>query len=339
MLKTLPPQERVVVQMQLDTEFPAQLLQLVAAHPGYQEHQLYGWMVAWYAAQGDTQDIKEWVAGSLDWFQQHGHVQREAGGRYTCLPSYVLGGTPQLDGQALLCGHPAAHQLLHSFDVSVRTDLIIETLKNGTRRGVGFDRRLSLTPQQRSALERQGIHCFAVQALTEALPDVRLLRTPEPQEAQPLPVIDGVWQVFQPSYTQGEPWQRLERAPAAGQLARWLPSEDWQGYRDARYYFCLWSRSGVSLAYADVALWQLQLAAEAGHPRKVYWQAATRTLWLPLGLPAMLWQWLALATLTRPQRVDAFYKLHLGTAHLEHIRDITETRFQLHWVDGTPSRS
>ncbi|GFP38414.1 hypothetical protein HKBW3S47_00115 [Candidatus Hakubella thermalkaliphila] len=288
-------------------ELSRQVLEAVTREGGRREAQLVSEVLRWLPRIVRTEEVRTWVSDVLDWFVARGDVEKGLGGRYHCVPPYLIGDVEDPHCAELsLCGDPRAEPLLwqglQPLGASlgyetIRLEMEIET-ENAPIRPippVGLERFVSLPPGLRAevvqACESLGIVIVQPKDLAAALPRLTKVAAPAERDLSVSPMSAGLWEVYEPRTDDDDRW-RPDADWRAGQarLIRWRPSDDWRGERSARIFYHAGSGRVAELGSEAASLWQLYLDADAGRPRTIWWDGAR--LWVPRMLPVATQQWL-----------------------------------------------
>lgn len=317
----------------LITDFPRQLLYLIGSADGQRERQLCHWMQTWLPNTIPRDLIQEWVSRSLEWFINDGHIQRQSGGGYSCLPPYLVGGSEQLAGKAYLYGHPYGSSILLQQQCKPIAQPVYDaSFQMGP---LGYERICHITPQQKRAAR---IKCIEADQLADALPAIADLRVPDVALTEVLPA--GMCQCYAPRFA-GQAFEKrwisfTESDAHKHRLIRWLPSKEPNDRYAARYFYWIHTQYAVALHYEDAVLWRMSIDAET-YPQSVWWHAQSEELFLPLGLPASYWQWIYLATLQRPVRDAQHHRLNISADVLPTIKNVLVRNLKLVWTQGRPT--
>jgi len=309
--------------------FPNQLLQLIAGNPGCRERQLVAWMHSWLPLAPEITDVRNWVSVSLDWFMDNGDIQKEPGGRYTCVPAYAILTGEEYPRNACLNGDPSAEEWIQRHDIDVQYHPRYAAPDGAAGPALGVERVFRVSEQQHDALKKQGLRIIDGHELEEILPRIDSLEEPDVRIARDITVPAGVWQAYNPRRPGIEGWQAWRYGDKSiSPIVRWLPDHDQQSGRDARYFFCYYGSQVIPLSYQQAVLWQFRLEAEF-QPRSLSWQEHDQLLWLPLGLPSSFWQWLNLLARQPAQRIGNRYRIRLEKSAVLHVKRVFQDHLGL----------
>lgn len=288
-------------------DLPRQVLDAVTREGGRREAQLVSEILRWLPRTVRTKHVRIWVSDILDWFVVRGDVEKGFGGRYQCVPPYLVGDVDDPHCTELsLCGDPRAEPLLQQafqpLGVALRYKIIrrdtdTETEDTAIRPmpPLGLERLVSLPSSSCTEVvqvcESLGIVIVQPKDLAAALPRLTEVVVPAKRDLVVSPVSAGLWEVYEPHTEDDDRW-RIDpdwRASQA-QLIRWRPSDDWRGERSARIFYHASGGRVVELGPRAASLWQLYLDANAKHPRITWWDGTK--LWVPRILPVATQQWL-----------------------------------------------
>jgi len=335
MIRVATQQDIARLEHDLLARFPDQLLQLIASHPGCRERQLDAWICSWLPLAPEIMDVRRWVSQSIDWFLSNGDIQKEPGGRYTCVPAYAAGAAEDHIGYARVYGDPSVEAWLRRHDVLIQRRPRYAESDVNTGPATGLERTLQVNEQQRDTLKKLGFRFISGNELEEILPRIDLLEEPDLSLAQDSALSSGVWQSYNPRHPGVEGWQDWRYGgKSLSPLVRWLPGLDWQLVREARYFFCYYGSQLIPLSYQQAVLWQFKLEAEY-QARSVVWQEDERYLWLPLGLPSIFWQWLNLLAIQPAERIGNRYRLQLERSTIARVKHVLQEHLRLRWSTCT----
>ena len=331
MLTLLNQTETTQVTDHAISNFPRQLLHLIGSADNQRERHLRSRMQTWLPSTVPPDIVHEWVGRSLEWFVKDGHIQRQPGGGYRCLPPYLIGGSQQVAGKAYLYGHPHGTSIMQQQQYQLNAQPVYDAAFSIGP--LGYE-RMYVLPQQRAVR----IKIIDTDQIADSLPAIADLREPDVALATALPF--GILHCYAPRFAGqafDKRWISFSAADAhKHKLIRWLPSNEPNDRYAARYFYWSYTQYAVELSYEDRFLWQLKIDAQT-HPQHVWWYAQTENLFLPLGLPASYWQWLPLATLERPKRAGHHYQLKTPVALLSKIKNLLVNNLGLVWCEGQPS--
>lgn len=304
-------------------DFPRQLLHVVATQPRQHVRYLTTWMHHWLPIECNYADVHDWVTQCLSWFSDHGHLQRERGGGYTCMPPYAVGGMSHPEGKTYLYGHPDGRGWIEQHGCPIISQIVTDS---ETARSIGYHQLFTVNAQQQSIIE-QRINIISLKEIEDSLPRIDELQIPDLAHARLLP-SDGIYEVYEPRY----PNQRLAQCWRirdtsllhSNCLVRWRDHPATDRYT-ARYFYQHFASSGVELSYEQAVMWRWKIDA-ALQPRSMLWHAGTDHVWLSSGLPASYWQWLRLIAPSEPEQADGYWKLAANTTIMDRIRTMLETR-------------
>ena len=290
-------------------DLPRQVLEAVAREGGRREAQLVSEILRWLPRAVRAEEVRTWVSDVLDWFIARGDVEKGFGGRYHCVPPYLVGDVddPQC-AELSLCGDPRAEpllrQALQSLGMTLSYKVICSEMDTETEDTtlrpmppVGLERFIPLQSGLRTeviqACESPGIVIVQPKDLAAALPRLTEVLVPAERDLAISPTSTGLWEVYGPQTQDNDRWRPdADWRTGQAQLIRWRPSDDWCGERSARIFYHAGGGRVAELGPEAASLWQLYLDADAGRPRTVWWDG-TR-LWVPRMLPVATHQWLRL---------------------------------------------
>src|SRR5262245_25596647 len=76
-------------------------------------------MHSWLPMAPEITDVRNWVSASLDWFLGNGDIQKEPGGRYTCVPAYGVVSGDEYPRNARLNGDPSVEEWIRHYDIRI----------------------------------------------------------------------------------------------------------------------------------------------------------------------------------------------------------------------------
>lgn len=314
--------------------FPYQLLQLIAGNPGCREQQLVAWMHSWLPLAPEIIDVRNWVSLSLDWFLDNGDIQKEPGGRYTCVPAYAIISGEEYPRTVRLNGDPSVGEWIQRQGLAIQYHPRYAASDGAASPVMGIERVSQINEQQHVSLSKQGFRFIDGHELEKILPRIDKLEEPDLSMAREITLPAGIWQVYNPRHPGIEGWQPWRYGDKSiSPLVRWLPDHDQQSGREARYFFCYYGSQIIPLSYQQVVLWQFRLEVEF-QPRSLSWQEHDKFLWLPLGLPSSFWQWLNLLARQPAERFGNRYRLSLEKSAVPHVRRIFQEHLGLRWSVG-----
>ena len=288
-------------------DLPRQVLWSVAREGGRREAQLVSEILRWLPRAVRTDEVRTWVSDVLDWLTTRGDVEKGFGGRYHCVPPYLVGDVDdQRCTELSLCGDPRAEPLLRQalrpLDVTlryktIRSEMSAET-ENAAMRPtppVGLERFFSIPSGLRAVVAQEckklGIVVVQPKDLAAALPRLEQVMIPAERDLADSPTSVGVWEIYEPKTGDTDRWrQDADWRACQAQLIRWRPSDDWRGERSARIFYHAGGGRVVELGPEAASLWQLYLDDSAENPRSIWWDGAR--LWVPGMLPIATQQWL-----------------------------------------------
>lgn len=259
----------------------------------------------------DPAEVREHMQASLTWLKTNGDIASAGGQRYRIMPVYAVilpasDGNPSGVREIRLCG-----------DLRRDTEILEALAEHGVQRTsevaerlwkigddyvtipVGIRRWLTVADAQiediRKILEETQVPCVDVRELERSLPSVHELKVPPRSAFTVITPTSGHWATYEPRSGAEDRWQSLDTwDDLANGLMRWMPSLDWRGERDSRYFFRGDLESMAELSSSTAALWMFYEDCVADIPRQLW--VSERELWLPRQLPDAHRQWLGVIT-------------------------------------------
>lgn len=286
--------------------FPREVLGVVARGGGSREQQIVSQLLRWLPSTGKAPEVRSWVSNSLDWFVARGDIVRGFGGRYHCVPPYLM--DSPADPGFLAFGHPGCEQSVREALRPLRAVVIGRPVPHrgsgSADKGppdqippVGWDRKIGCQPEVKEEVARRckrvGVVVVNPDALAGALPAIEDALAPSERDLSAGRRGPGFWEEYAVVGSGNGRWVRRDdwRSRRA-RLVRWRPSEDWRGERNAQVFYHAGEGRVAELGPRAAAIWQLYLDAEAGRPRAIWWDR--RRLWVPRTLPLATQHWLLL---------------------------------------------
>lgn len=313
-MRALSDDDAVAVRELLVEGLPQRLLTIVAREPGRSEVQLVSDVARWLPRAVEMGDIRVWVSATLDWFVARGDLDKGVGGRYACVPPYLIGDIELgLPSALLVCGDPRAEpylqKQLNHLGVQLRHTVIqadepqVSDGRDADARGaaptdpiapLGVERTLHVPAGVRADvlrdLEHLGITYIGAADLEAELPLLATLATPA-RDLALAPSLPDPWEVYDPMEPGDSRWRAdLEWKRGETRLVRWRPGNDWRAQREARVFFHAGGGRVAEVGQETASLWQLWSDMQVGRQRAV-WRDNIH-LWVPGMLPPATLQWL-----------------------------------------------
>ena len=347
-MRELSPEQANALLLSMVDAVPRKVLEATLRGEGKREAQIKAELSRWMPQAVTDEGIRRRVGDALGWFKARGDVERGRGGRYRCLPPYLV----ELPGDGShthlrLCGDPRAETLLKAalrpFAVRVRHHNPVinadSDAHDASRPSRGWDRVLAIPTARLSESKRicesRGIRVFDRGDLERALPRVSDVAAPPEDALESEAPVSGFWDVYRPNSELPDRWEASKRWRTVGsRLVRWKPGEGWIEARDCRYFYHGGAGSIAELDADAASLWQLYLDHEASRPRRA-WQNDDE-LWVPRMLPSATLQWLSLMASEPAAPRGRWHVLTFGTGRLQYLVDTLERTLGLRCLDGIP---
>jgi len=310
--------------------FPQQLLYRIALYPGQHVRQLSLWMQKWLPVAPTYEVVQQAVTACLEWFLDHGDIQREFGASYRCMPAYVIGASSLNQPKLVIYGDPRIDQELKRRSFSLVQRLIYQHTHSPYP--CGYERRVIGLDSANHQLIKQTLPWLELATLTQALPSIAELEVPDPQKARAL-TVEGVFEIYDPQFAQQpfyQAWRLKEQTNRRlNCLVRWRPTVDSPAYL-TRYYYQHYPDALSALEYDYAVLWRWKIDAQT-FPRQARWVEKLAHLQIPKGLPAQYWQWLQFLITEQPSADGDYWRLKLPLELCDEVRDVLTTRLGIQW--------
>lgn len=323
-------------------------LETIVLTDGIREVQIKHEVSRWLPQTIPSEEIGQRVSDALDWFVIRGDIEKGTGGRYRCLPPYLIE-VSERGSQAYSmlygdpCGEASLERVLRQFDgrVQYRKPPIGEMDQPTNARSSRGWERMIIVPaanlsEAMSACVAAGIIVFRSDAIKKALPRISEVTAPPEQELSRTTPSAGFWDAYRPAAERESRWlstKYWKNSDAC--LVRWKPTEEWSGYRDRRYFYHAGDGRVAELDTDTASLWQLYLDHEANRPRQVWRDKAY--LWVPKVLPLATYQWLRLLSKGPVRSLGRWSVVEIDHRSFEDIRKTLDRTLGLRCADGRPA--
>jgi len=253
--------------------------------------------------------VRDHTQASLYWYLFNGDIAGAGGQRYRIMPTYAVAlpldySQASGDLQIQICGDPrrdnAIQKALTQIGAQWTSETVVRTwMIAGEYRDVPVGRRRRvITGVDGSALtenylQRMKIPVLDIQRLEQSLPSVAELTVPPRDAFRSIAPTSGFWLWYAPAQTLSNRWELLDswnEVPTG--LLRWMPSRDWRGERDSRYFYKDTFPEMAELSHSIACLWMFHLDQKLQRRRQLWHYGGE--LWLPSTIPDIHRQWLQL---------------------------------------------
>lgn len=347
-MKVLDTTQATEVAAKLREAIPRRVLEATARGEGKREAQVRAEVARWSPQAISSEEVSRRVGDALDWFAARGDVERGAGGRYRCLPPYLIE-LPERGAHVrwALYGDPRAEPLLervlrpYGGRISHRAPLLSTEDEPSQRQSSrGWERVLAVPAKHfaeaASRCASEGMSVFGLENLVNALPRISALTAPPDELLSTDAPGSGFWDSYCPTSDRSKRWEEARYWRSGdSRLVRWRPSEGWLGERDSRYFYHAGDGRVAELDADTAALWQLYLDRDAGRPRRA-WRDGTG-LWVPRMLPQAAHQWLMLLAAGPAQTLGGWSVLNIDHNRFRHVCETLEGTLGLLCSKGRPA--
>lgn len=263
----------------------------------------------------DPGAVRDHTQASLYWFLFNGDIAAAGSGqRYRIMPAYAIAlpnfrGQPADERRIQLCGDPRRDDEIKIKSAALggrwtsapveRMWMIADDYRTVS---VGIRRCITLAADRiapsRSLLQEIQVPLLEMQELEQNLPNIAHLSVPPRSAFRALVPASGYWSCYAPAQAGDDRWMEIDtwNTIPAGQVVRWMPSLDWRGQRDSRYFykdeFKDESPELAELSYSTACLWKFYIDREQQRPRQLWINGSE--LRLPISIPDPHRQWLQL---------------------------------------------
>jgi len=347
-MRILLPDQAEALTLKLVDAVPRKVLEATAGAGGMRETQVRAEVARWLPQTIPAEEVRRRVGEALDWYEARGDVEKGHGGRYQCLPPYlievpgsgsyvhcVLCGDPRVESQLGKALQPFGARIQHSNPpITGRTDP-----DDRVRLSRGWERMLVVPAARfsevRSTCNSRGVSVFGRRDLERALPRVSDVVAPTEEAPTADAPSSGFWDAYRPASERADRWEASKYWRGGdSRLVRWKPSEGWAGVRDCRHFYHAGDGRVAELDADAASLWQLYLDREAGWPRQTWKDGAK--LWVPKMLPPVTLQWLGLLAAEPSIPYGGWYVLKFDTERLQEVSETLERTLGLRCLVGPP---
>lgn len=253
--------------------------------------------------------VRDLTQASLYWLLFNGDIAAAGGQRYRIMPPYAvalpnLRNQPAGTRQVQLCGDPRRDGVIKdtlaalgghwTHEVVERIWMVAGEYLNVP---VGLRRYVTVAAgrlaRARLRLQEIQVPLVEIEEIEQNLPRMVDLTIPPRGAFRAIAPASGYWSTYAPSQTGDERWvpSDIWNTLPVG-LVRWMPSRDWRGERDSRYFYKAAFPEMAELSQSTAFLWMFHLDERAQRPRQLWIHGSE--LWLPSSIPDPHRQWLQL---------------------------------------------
>lgn len=341
-MQLLNQEDAVVLLELLKDNLPQQVLNIISSKGVQREMQIISECSRWLPRSVPITETRRWVGTILDYFVRRGDVEKGPGGRYHCIPPYIIDNPISPD--FWLYGDPRVstrlREKLRPLGLTLNSETVYETDENHSSIPAGLERSIPISENLASKVtpmfKHLGIVYIQLHELEEQLPRISLIVVPPESDLNNVRIRSGLWDTYNPEHYGEERWNPDEEwQNSVANLVRWRLSDDWRGESNARVFYHADSGRITELGTETSSLWQLHLDSKVGNSRVVWWDG--KMLWVPQVVPVVTQQWLQ-ATANRQFRFRKHWLvLEMSTASVRPVCDTLKKTLRLQQKDGHPS--
>ena len=340
-MQLLNQEDAVVLLELLKDNLPQQVLNIISSKGVQREMQIISECSRWLPRSVPITETRRWVGTILDYFVRRGDVEKGPGGRYHCIPPYIIDN--QISSDFWLYGDPRVstrlREKLRPLGLTLNSETVYETDENNSSIPAGLERSIPISENLASKVipmfKHLGIVYIQLHELEEQLPRISQIVVPPESDLNDVRIWSGLWDTYNPEHYGEERWNSDEEwQNSVANLVRWRPSDDWLGESNARVFYHADSDRITELGTETSSLWQLHLDTKVGNSRVVWWDG--KMLWVPKVVPVVTQQWLQ-ATANRQFRFRKHWLiLEMSAESVRPVCDTLKKTLRLQQKDGRP---